>query len=130
MYMYLIQFRLQFFINIHTFYTRNSDYYIKPRDCKHGRPQVGGARISRRPPPRKKFLGLYLGAFLLFFLHMRALLLRFSYFWGSFRYFLLHGGGPFFWAYPPPPTKFLRAPMIARRVREHAPRKCFYVTAI
>ena len=43
--------------------------------------------------------------------------------WGPFCYFLFHGGGLFLGLPPPPLRKFLRAPMIARRVREHAPRK-------
>ena len=42
--------------------------------------------------------------------------------WGPFCYFLLHGGS-LCWGLPPPLRKFLRAPMIARRFREHAPRK-------
>ena len=91
----------------------------------------GKSRPSPRPPPRKnkkKFLAI-LGAFLPLFLHMGAFLQRFSHFWGPFCYFLLHGG-VFFWACPLPPTKISAAPMIARRVREHASRKFFCVTAI
>ena len=77
------------------------------------------ARVGRRPPPSKikKYIWAILGAFLLLFLYMGAFLATFFSFWGHFRYFLLHGGG-LFWA-PPPLRKFLRAPMIARRVREH-----------
>ena len=105
-----------------------------------------GARKSRpSPPPRenkKKFFGyiyIYLGPFCYFFFTW----VPFCYFffiwglfcyvflifgglftmWGSFCYFLLHGGS--FLGFPTPLRKFLRAPMIARRVREHAPRKFF-----
>ena len=86
----------------------------------------GGSKSRPSPPPLKmgKNFGAILVAFLLLFLHMGAFLLRFSHFgffftmWGPFRYFLFHGGG-FFWACPPPLQKFLLAPMIARRVREH-----------
>ena len=88
----------------------------------------GGGRSRPSPPPSKiKYFWAILGAFLLLFLHMGAFLLRFSHFgglftmWGHFRYFSVRGGG-LFWACPPL-RKFLRAPMIARRVREHAPRK-------
>ena len=106
---------------------------IKAMRLQTWAPAGGGARVSRHPPPPQKNSSLaILGAFLLLFLHMGPFLLRFSHFWGSFHhvqepfcYFLLHGGG-FFGGVPPPPLrKFLRAPMIARRVREHAPRKFF-----
>ena len=89
----------------------------------------GGGKSRPLPPPpldKKRSSLAILGAFLLLFLHMGAFLLRFSHFWGSFYhvgpfcYFSLHGGG-LFWSLPPL-RKFLRAPMIARRVREHAPR--------
>ena len=95
----------------------------------------GEVRVGRRspPPPRKykkKFLG-NVGAFLLLFLYMGAFLLRFSHFGGPFHHvgeFLLlftSWWGPFFGLAPPPLQKFLQAPMIARRVREHAPRNFF-----
>ena len=48
--------------------------------------------------------------------------------WGPFCYFLLHGGGGgggSFLGLPPPLQKFVRAPMIARRVREHSPGNYF-----
>ena len=87
-----------------------------------------GARVGRRPPPPQKYNKYFwaiLGAFLLRFSHFGGLFTM----WGPFRYFLLHGGGLFL-GVPPTLRKFLRAPMIARRVREHAPRKFFCVTAI
>ena len=88
---------------------------------KHGRPQ-GRARVGRRyPPPKKKIKkkffdyigGLFVtfssygGLFATFFLFLGAFLLLFTSWWG-----------PFF-GLAPPPRKFLRAPMIARRVQEH-----------
>ena len=105
------------------------------------------ARVGRRPPPSKiKKIWALLGAFLLHFLHMGP----FCYFfviWGPFATFFLFLGasspyvgaflllftswwGPLFGLAPPPLRKFLRASMIARRVREHAPRKKICVTAI
>ena len=82
-----------------------------------------GAKVGRRPPPplenKKKFFWLYWGPFCYFF-----------FIWGPFCYvFLIFGSlfatfyfmvGAFFGASPPPLRKFLRAPMIARRVRKHA----------
>ena len=99
------------------------------------------ARVGRRPqppPPRRhyKIIGYIGGLFATYSSYMGASLLRFSHFWGHFHhggpfyYFLLHGGGLFWACPPPPPRKFLRALMIARRVREHAPRKFFCVTAV
>ena len=89
----------------------------------------GGARVGRRPPPLENkniiFLAI-LGAFLLLFLHIEAFLLRFSHFVGLFAtfYFMVEA---FLWACPPPSLrKFLRAPMIARRVREHASPEIFW----
>ena len=127
--MYLIQFRLQFFLLIFTFYTRNSDYQI------HAIASMV-PRKSRPSPPLEKKLGGYIG----------GLFCYFFFIWGPFCFvFLLFGGlftmwgpfatfyfmvGAFFWACPPSLRKFLRAPMIARRVREHAPWKFFCVTAI
>ena len=83
----------------------------------------GGARVGLRPPPssKKKEVFGYIG----------GVLLRFSHFWGPFHHmgaFLLHGGGGggggggLFFGLPLPLRKFLLAPMIARRVGEHAPR--------
>ena len=83
----------------------------------------GRARVSRRSPPpppskiKKSFLAI-LGDFLLLFLHMGFFLLRFSHFWGPF-----HHGGAFLLLFT---SRW--GPMIAKRVREHAPRKCFCVT--
>ena len=68
----------------------------------------GKSRPSPPPPPQKKIKKSFLtilGAFLLHFLHMGAVLLRFSHFWGPFCYFLLHSGGLFLGLPPPPPTK-------------------------
>ena len=109
--MYFIQFRLQFFLLILTFYTRNSDYQshaIASMGARRG----GGARIGHLPPPQKKSSLAILGAFLLLFLHMWAF---FGYvflifgglftMWGPFCYFLLHGEGLFWGLPPPPPTK-------------------------
>ena len=92
------------------------------------------ARVGRRPPlppskTKKKFWGSIGGLFATF-LHMGAYLLRFSHFWGPFYYFLISWWGLLFGLAPPPLQKFLLAPMVARRVREHAPRKYFCVTAI
>ena len=78
----------------------------------------------------KIYFWAILGALVLLFLHMGVFLLRFSHYgglftmWGPFCYFLLHGGGLFL-GLPPPLLKFLRAPMIARRVQEHDPQKFF-----
>ena len=84
-----------------------------------------GARVGRRPPPPsqkyKKYFWAILGAFLLHFSHFGGLFTM----WGPFRYFLLHGGGLFLGLPPSPLPKFLWVPMIARRVREHAPRNFF-----
>ena len=135
--MYLIQFCLQFFfINIHLFI--QEIVIIKTTRLQAWAPAGGGgARVGRRPPPlQKKYKNFaLLWAFLLLFLHMKAFLLRFSHFWGPFHHvgafllLLLHGGD-LFWACPSTLRKFLWAPMIARRVREHAPGKYFCVAAI
>ena len=90
--------------------------------------QEGGARIAPPPKKKEKFFG-YIGGLFATFSSYGGVLLPFSHFWGPFCYFLLHGGDRFL-GLPPPPRTFLRAPLIARRVREHAPRKFFYVTAI
>ena len=85
-----------------------------------------GGQEQAVPPPRKKVLWLYWGPFGYFFFIWGPFCYVFLIFgglftmWGPFCYFLLHGGG-LFWGVPPPLRKFLRAPMIARRVREHAP---------
>ena len=67
--------------------------------------------------------------FINFLLSKSLKIFFFSSFGGLFAtfYFMVEA---FFWACPPPLRKFLRAPMIARRVREHAPGKFFCVTAI
>ena len=93
-------------------------------------PARGGARIGRHPPPprKKRSSSAILGAFMLLFLHIGPFCYVILIFgglftmWGPFCYFLLHEGG-LFWAIPPTLRKVLRAPMIARRAREHAPRK-------
>ena len=91
----------------------------------------GGGKSKPSPPPSKKRSSLaILGAFLLLFLHMGPFCYVFLIFgglftmWEPFCYLLLHGGG-LLGGMPPPLRKFLRAPMIARRVREHAPRNFF-----
>ena len=96
----------------------------------------GKSRPSPPPPPppppskiKKNILGLYWGPFCYFFfiwgrfcyvfLILRAFLLLFTSWWR-----------PFFGLAPPPPLrKFLQAPMIARRVREHAPGIFFCVSS-
>ena len=85
---------------------------------------AGGGKSKPSPPPleKKRSSLAILGAFLLLFLHMGPFLLRFSHFWGPFYHvgaFLLlftSWWGPFWGRAPPPLRKFLRAPMIARRV--------------
>ena len=93
----------------------------------------GGARVGCSPPPLEnkiKFFWLYWGPFCYFFFiwgpfcYVFLILGGLFTMWGPFCYFLLIGGG-LLWACPPPPQKFLRAPMIARRVRVHAPRNFF-----
>ena len=124
--MYLIQFRLQ--LLIFTFYTRNTR-----RDCKHGRPQGvggggggrGGGKSRPSPPPSKKiFWGYIEGLFAtcssyggLAFYYVFLIL-------GAFWLLFISWCRPFF-GLAPPLRKFLRAHMIARRVREHAPPKFF-----
>ena len=113
---------------------------IKATQFKHGRPQGGGgARVGRRPPPSKKNIKnwLYWGPFCYFFF-IWGPFCYFFFIWGPFCFvFLILGAfspcgclfatfyfmvGAFFGLTPPPPLrKFLLAPMIARRVREHAP---------
>ena len=94
---------------------------IKATRLQAWAPAGGGARVGLPPPSKKRSSLAILG----------ALLLRFSHFWGPFHhvgaffatiYFMV---GAFFGACPPPPQKFLRAPKISRRVREHALRKFF-----
>ena len=102
---------------------------IKAMRLQAWAPTGGGARVGR-PPPRKKVLWLYWGPFCYFFFiwdpfcYVFLILGGLFTMWGPFCYFLLHGGG-LFGGVPPSLRKFLRAPMIARRVREHAPRKFF-----
>ena len=121
--MYLIQFRLQFFVLIFAF-IQEIMMIIKPCDCKPGRPQGGGGKSRPSPPLEKKVIWLYWGPFCYFFFicgpfcYVFLILGGLLTMWGPFRYFLLHFGGV-----PPSLRKFLRAPMIARRVREHAPWK-------
>ena len=100
---------------------------IKATQLQVWAPAGGGGGESRPSPPLsriKKVFWLYWGPFCYVFLifggiftHVRTPI--------SFCYFYFMGGGAFFWACPPL-RKFLRTPMIARRIREHAPRKfCF-----
>ena len=130
--MYLIQFCLHFFYKYSLFIQEIVN--IKATRLQAWAP----ARVGRRhppPPPRKKNLGLYWEPFCYFFFIWGPFCYVFLLFgglftiWGPLCYFLLHGGGLFL-GLPPPLRKFLRAPMIARRVREHAPRKYFCVTTI
>ena len=97
----------------------------------------GGAKVGRRPPPSKikKAFWLYWGPFCYFFFIWRPFATFFSFLGafspcGAFLLLFTLWWGHFFGPSPPPLRKFLRAPMIARRVREHAPRKFFCVTAI
>ena len=112
---------------------------IKATQLQEWAPAGGGAKVDRRPPPpleKKNFLG-YIGDLFATFFYMGAFLLRFSHFGGLFTmhvgaffatfYFMVEA---FFGLAPPPIRKILRAPMIARRVREHAPRTFFCVTTI
>ena len=92
----------------------------------------GKSKPSPPPPPQKKeVIWLYWGPFCYFFFiwgHFCYVFLIFGGFftmWEPFCYFLLHGGGLFGGVPPPPFTKISAAPMIARRVREHAPRNFF-----
>ena len=122
--MYLIQFRLQFFVLIFTFYTRIKAMRLQAWANAGG---GGKSKPSPPPPPRKKVLWLYWGPFCYFFFIWGPFCYVFGglfTMWEPFCYFLLHGGG-LFGGVPRPLRKFLRAPMIARRVREHAPRKFF-----
>ena len=84
----------------------------------------GGAKSKPSPPlKKKKFFG-YIGGLFATFSSYGALFATFFSFLGAFP----PCGSLFatFWGRAPPPLrKFLRAPMIARRVREHAPRKFF-----
>ena len=91
-------------------------------------PQGGGSRVDRRPPPpsKRKFFGYIEGLFATFSLYIGAFMLVFFFIFGC----LFTMGGLFtLWWEPflglPPLRKFLRAPMIAKRVREHVPRKFF-----
>ena len=88
----------------------------------------GGGKSRPSPPPpfeKRKFFGYIVGLFATFFSfwrpfhHVGTFLLLFTSWWR-----------PFLGLPPPPLRKFLQAPMIARRVREHARRKFFCVTAI
>ena len=108
---------------------------IEATRLQHGR----GGKSRPSPPPGDtiKKISLYRVPFCyLFFIYGGLSATFFSFLgtfspWGAFLLFLLHGGGLFLgFAHPLPPRKFLRAPMIARRVRQHAPRKFFCVTAI
>ena len=120
--MYLIQFCLQFFYE-YSLYIQEI-VIIKATRLQAGAPAGGGGGGKSRPsaPPskiRKMFFGYIGGLFATFFSFLRPF-----HHVGAFRYFLLHGGVPF-WACHPPIRKCLQAPMIARRVREHSPRKFF-----
>ena len=89
----------------------------------------GGSKSRPSPSPLKTSFLAILGALLLLFLHMGAFLLRFSHFLGPFRhvgaFLLLFTSWWVLFGFAPPPTKFLRAPMIVRRIREHAPPEIF-----
>ena len=98
--MYLIQFRLQLFIQ--------EIVNIKATRLQGWAP----ARVGRRSPPleNKNVFGRYWGPFCYFFFIWRPffyVLLIFGglfIMWGPFCYFLLYGGGLFL-GLPPPPTK-------------------------
>ena len=82
----------------------------------------GGKSRPSPPPPfeKRKFFGYIVTLFATFFSfwrpfhHVGTFLLLFTSWWR-----------PFLGLPPPPLRKFLQASMIARRVREHAPRKFF-----
>ena len=83
----------------------------------------GRGKSRPSPPLKKKFFWLYWGPLCYFFFIYGSFFATFFSFLGAFSpwgAFLLYGGGLFFWLVPAPLRKFLRAPMIARRVREHA----------
>ena len=129
--MYFIQFRLQFFLLILTFYTRNSDYQSHAIASMGARRGGGGKNRPSPPPSKKKVLWLYWGPFCYFFFICGPFLATYFSFSGAFSpcgglfatfYFMVRA---FFGACPPPLQKFLLAPMIARSVREHTPRKFF-----
>ena len=90
----------------------------------------GGGKSRPSPPPSKKFLFGYIGGLFATFSSYGGLFATFLSFWVPFGYFLFHGVGLFLGLPPPPIRKFPRAPMVARRVREHALPKFFGVTAI
>ena len=103
---------------------------IKATRLQAWAPAGGGGKSRPSPPLEKKFFGYIGGLLATFFFIWGPFCYVFLIFgglftmWGPFCYFLLHGGG-LFRGVPLPLRKFLRAPMIARRVREHAPRKFF-----
>ena len=105
--MYLIQFRLQFFLLTFTFI--QEIMFIKATRLQAWAPAVGGSKSRPSPPSKKSSLAI-LGAFWLLFLYMGPFLLRFSHFWGPFHhvgaFFLLFTSwwGPFL-GRAPPPTK-------------------------
>ena len=105
---------------------------IKATRLQAWAPAGGGAKVGHRPPPspRENFLGGYIGCLFATFSSYGGLFATFFSILVPFGYFLFHGVGLFWACTPPPLRKFLRAPMIARRVREHAPPKFFCVTAI
>ena len=91
----------------------------------------GKSKPSPPPPLEKKKLFGYIGGLFATFSLYGALFATFFSFLGAFSpcgnlfatfYFMV---GAFLGACPPPLTKISAAPMIARRVREHAPRNFF-----
>ena len=86
-----------------------------------------GQEQAVAPPPPRKYKKIFLG-------YIGGLFATFFSFWrpfhhvGAFSLLFTSWWRPFLGL--PPPTKISAAPMIARGVREHAPRKFFCVTAI
>ena len=83
----------------------------------------GKSRPSPPPPLEKIFGGLYWGPFCYFFF-VRGPFCYVFLILGAFRLLFISWCRPFL-GLPPPLRKFLPTPMIARRVREHAPPQIF-----
>ena len=92
---------------------------------------IKATRLQAWTPAKIKKVFGYMGGLLATFSSYGGLFATFFSFFGAFLLLFTSWWGPFsFLGLPPPPTKISAAPMIARRVREHASRKFFGVTAI